>query len=107
VNTPFTASEQAAISAQIEDVKAYIKTTYQLTSEQISRVEAMLDHAKEASSRISGKEWLLLFCGSVSSLVLTDLITPQTAQHIILMSIHALSHLFGFGGSAPHLPPGG
>lgn len=106
-NTLFTASEQAAISTQIEGVKTYIKTTYQLTSEQISRVEAMLDHAEQASRRIGRKDWLLLFYGAASSLVLTDLITPQTVQHIILMTIHGLSHLFGFGGPPPHLPPGG
>ena len=30
----------------------------------------------------------------------------RTAQHIILMALHGISHLFGIGGPLPHLPPG-
>lgn len=106
-NAPFTASEQAEISSQIKETKAYVKTAYQLTTGQISRVEARLDDAEEASGRMGRKDWLMLFYGAVTSLTLGDFITPQIAQHIFLLTIHGLSHLFGFGGPPPHLPPGG
>jgi hypothetical protein len=105
-NAPFTESEQADISIQIKQIKDYIKASHQLTAEQISEVDAKLDHAEEASRRMGRKDWLVLFNGAVFSLILTDLITPQTAQHVILMTIHGLSHLFGLGGPPPHLPPG-
>jgi hypothetical protein len=102
---PFTVAEQAEVSGQLKQIEAYVKTTHRLTREQISRIEATLNHAEGASSRMGRKDWLMLFYGSVSSLVLADLIPPQTAQHVFLLTIHALSHLFGFGGP-PHLPPG-
>lgn len=105
-NTPFTDAEQASISAHIKQIKDYIKATHQLTSEQISHVEARLDQAEGASRRMGRKDWLVLFNGAIFSLILTDLITPQTAQHIILMTVHGLSHLFGIGGP-PHLLAGG
>jgi hypothetical protein len=104
-NTPLTNVERTSISVQIEQVKAYIITTHELTSEQISRIDARLDHADEASRRMGRKDWLVLFNGAVFSLILTDLITPQTAQHVILMTIYGLSHLFGIGGP-PQLPFG-
>lgn len=103
--TLFTVAEQAEVSNQIGQIKAYIRAEHRLTREQISRVEAMLKHAEEASSRMNRKDWLILFYGAVSSLVLADLITPQTAQHVFLLTIHGLSHLFGFGGLPPQLPP--
>ena len=106
-NAPFTEAEQTDISVQIKEIKDHIKITHDLTSEQLSNVEATLDEVEEASHRIGRKDWLLAFNGAVFSLILTDLVTPQTAQHIIMMAIHGLSHLFGIGGPPPQLPPRG
>jgi hypothetical protein len=106
-NTPFTASEQADVSEQIKQVRDYIRATFELTSEQISRVEETLNHAEEASRHMGRKDWLLLFNGAVFSLILTDLITPQAAQHILMLTVNGLGHLFGFGGAPPHLLGGG
>jgi len=105
-NTPFDSDEQARISEQIRQIETYIKNAHELSSEQISRVEARMKHAEEASRRMGRKDWLVLFNGAVVSLILTDTITPDIAQHVILMAIHGLGHLFGFGGPL-HLPPGG
>jgi hypothetical protein len=103
-NTPFTSTDQTAITARIEQVKEYIRTSGELTSEQISRVEARLDHAEEASKRIGRKDWLMMVTGSILSLVLGDTITPQAAGHILTLLGHGLGHLFGYGGPPPQLP---
>ena len=103
-NTPFTSGEQAAISAQLKQIRNYITTAHELTTEQISHLDARLEHAEEASRRIGRKDWLMAFNGAVFSLFLTDLITPDTAQHVIMMAVHGLGHLFGIGGPPPHLP---
>jgi hypothetical protein len=104
-NSHFTNAEQADISAQIKQIKDYIRAAHELTSEEMSQVEARLDQAEETSRRMGRKDWLVLFNGAVFSLILTDLITPKTAQHIILMTLAELGHLFGIGGPPPHLPP--
>jgi hypothetical protein len=104
-NTPFTSAEQAQVSDQIQQIKAYIGNTYQLSSEQMSRVESRLDQAEQASRRMGRKDWLLLFNGAVFSLILSDLITPQAAQHVLVLAIHGMSHIIGSGGLPPHLPP--
>lgn len=51
------------------------------------------------------KDWLLLFGGSVLSLILTDIVTPRVAEHIFTMVIHGLSHLFAGGNEPPQIPP--
>ena len=93
-NTPFTLDEQAAISVQIAQIKEYVKKTYSLTEEQMSRVEARLDEAEEASSRISRKDWILLFSGSIFTLIIAGTVTPDIAQHVMMMAFHGLGHLF-------------
>ncbi len=104
-NTPFDNDELARISEQIRQVETYIKNTHELTSEQISRVEARMEQAEEASRRMGRKDWITIFNGAVLSLILTDTITPDTARHVILMTINGLGQLFGIGGPL-HLPPG-
>jgi predicted Zn-dependent protease with MMP-like domain len=93
-------------SDQLKQIRDYITTARELTAEQISDLDAKLDHAEEASKRLGRKDWITLFNGAVFSLILTDTITPDTAQHIILMALHGIGHLFGIGGPPPHLPPG-
>jgi hypothetical protein len=106
-NTPFTESEQAEISGQIQRVKAYINDTFELTDERLSEVEKRLDEAEQAGRRMGRKDWLMLFNGAVFSLILSDLIPPQAAQHILLMTLHGLGHLFGIGAPPLHLPHSG
>ena len=76
-NTPFTEDEQTEISSQTQQVKEFIKTTYELTAAQIAEVEERLDQAEQASHRMGRKDWLMLFNGAVFSLVLSDLIPSQ------------------------------
>jgi hypothetical protein len=69
-------------------------------------VDARLEHVEEASKRMGRKDWITVLNGAVFSLILADLITPDTAQNVILMALHGIGHLFGVGGPPPHLPPG-
>jgi hypothetical protein len=103
-NTPFTGTEQAEISARIKKARDYARTSGELNSEQIARIETRLDHIEEASTRIGRKDWLMMFNGGILSLVLADTITPQVAQHIFMLVVHGLGHFFGYGGPPPHLP---
>jgi hypothetical protein len=103
-NSPFSESEQAEISGQIQQLKAYIKATYELTAEQIAEVDEKLDQAEQASRHIGRKDWLMLFNGAVFSLILTDVMPAQAAQNILVMTLQGLGHLFGIGGPVLQLP---
>src|SRR5437660_729960 len=48
----------------------------------------------EAASRLGRKDWILLFMGGIFSLTLADVITPDIAHHILMMTLHGLEHLF-------------
>ena len=81
----------------MKEIKGYVRKTYSLSAEQFSHVEARLDEAERASRRMGRKDWLLLFSGTVFTLIITDLVTPDVAHHVFVMALHGLGHLFGNG----------
>jgi hypothetical protein len=103
-NTPFTSAEQAEISAQLREIKEYVKNTYELSADRFAHIEARLEEAEEASHRMGRKDWLLLFSGVALTLIVGDLIPPDVVQHIFTMTLHGLGHLFG-GRPRPGIPP--
>jgi hypothetical protein len=98
-NSLFSAAEQSLISRHIQEIKESVKENFELSGEQLQRIEARLDEAEEASRRLGRKDWILLLSGAVFSLILTDLITAQVAEHILMMVVHGLGHLFASGGA--------
>lgn len=94
-NTPFTAEELADISRQLAQIKKYLEETVSLTAQQVSRVNERLDEAERASKRMGRKDWLLLFSGTILTLIVTDLVSPDVAHHIFAMALNGLRHLFG------------
>lgn len=101
-NRPFTAGERAEIASQIREIKQSLKENFELTGEQLERVETRLDEAVEASHRLGRKDWLLLFMGTAASLAASQLIPPDAFPHMVATVIHGLAHMFGTGG--PHVP---
>jgi hypothetical protein len=83
----------------LREIKANLKENAELTAE-LSRIEDRLDEAEEASRRIGRKDWLLLFSGTIFTLIVTDCLAPDVAQHILMVALHNLSHLF-LGGIRP------
>jgi len=101
-NTPLTAAEQTEISAWGNKVSEHVKTLPELTLATLSEIEDRIEHLENASERVGRKDWVMMFNGAITSLILSDLLPPQTMQHIILMAVHGFGHLFGLDGP-PHL----
>jgi hypothetical protein len=100
-NTPFTTAEQTTISAQLNEIKSYVKENLSLTREQFAEVEARIDEAEAASRRVGRKDWLLLFLGTTVQLYVTAMVPATTVQHITALVLQGLGHLFGIGGGPP------
>jgi hypothetical protein len=93
-NTPFTADEQAAISAQLREIKEAVKKTCDLTAEQSKHFDEKFEEADKASRRMGRKDWGMFFGGAILSLILCDAITPAIMGHIFMMMEHGIGHLF-------------
>jgi hypothetical protein len=94
-NSPFTETEQAEISRRIREVKLSLRVAFKLERERLERIEEQLDKAEEASRRMGRKDWITLFLGAVTALILTDIITPDVFHHILTLTFYDLGQLFG------------
>ncbi len=104
-NTPFTPAEQVSINQQLREIKEYVRRTCSFSDEQLSLIEARFDQAEEAARHLGRKDWLLLFSGVIFTLIVTDLLPPAVAQHILMMALHGLEHLFAHQIQRPQIRP--
>jgi hypothetical protein len=104
-NTPFTHEEQTDISVQLTAISKSIRELYALSDEKMSQISARLDEAEKASRRMGRKDWLLLFSGTILTLIVTDIVTPDVAHHIFTMAMQGLGHLFQGGPNPPRSLP--
>jgi hypothetical protein len=101
-NTPLTAAEQAEISAWGHKVIDHVKAVPQLSPATVSEIEGRIEHLEKASERVGRKDWVMMFNGAITSLILSDLLPARTVEQIFFMAVHGFGHLFGLG-VPPHL----
>ena len=101
-NEPFTADEQADISTRIDRAKDAVRQDNpELTTEQMSAIEQMLDEIKDASTRVGRKDWVMMANGALLGLIVNDLVPPHVVQSVFNMLITGIAHIFGIGGPPP------
>jgi hypothetical protein len=63
-----------------------------------------LDYLVTAAGRLGRTDWRGLFVGIMLSLVITAVLPPEAARHILLTVLRSIGHIFGHG--FPELPSG-
>lgn len=96
-NTSFTQDERRQIAAQLEAIKEQVKDQFDLTSQQLARIDEWKDEVAEATERSGRKDWRLLVYGTIINLAVTDAVPPEVARHLLTMFIHVVAQLFGGG----------
>jgi hypothetical protein len=100
-NTPFTQDEQKQIAAKLEETKEQLRDGFDLSGDQMERIEEGLAEVAEASKRMGRKDWLIYFLGTITALIITATVTGGVGEHILTMVIHGLGHLFTGGNEPP------
>ena len=104
-NTVFSGDEQQQIASVLYNMKKQVKEQFALSSEQVDRVEKSLDELVEASKRMGRKDWVIYFLGAITALVITATVTAGVGEHISVMVIQGLIHLFTGGNEPPQISP--
>jgi hypothetical protein len=104
-NTPFGPTEQRQIALQLEEVKKQVRALYGLSNRQMTQVTEKLDTVIEDASRLGRKDWVIIFVGTILTLVLNDVLTWAAAHHILALALHGLLDLFTGGIEPPQIPP--
>jgi len=69
----FTADDQEKIADTLDNMLSYFKTL----EIDVSKIKDDVEHLKEMSSKISKKDWILLFLGNITGFIFTGLITTE------------------------------
>jgi hypothetical protein len=101
-NTLFDPEEQAAIVAQLQEIKRYVRQTYELTAEQHQLIDARLDYFAEAAARLPRLDWRNAFLGAFIGLVFQTILPAEPVQHLLFMALRGLGSVFG--QDVPGLP---
>jgi hypothetical protein len=99
-NTPFSASEQAEIRQQFEEVKALLRGSYTLSEAQFEALDARLDYLADAAARLGRIDWREALVGALLGLVVQAVVPPEPVRTVLLTVTRGLGHLFGL-----HVPP--
>jgi hypothetical protein len=102
-NTLFSQDEQGQIAVQLQQITERLKEQFELTNEQMERIEEWREEVVEASTRMGRKDWLIYLLGTITALIITATVPAGIGEHIFTMLIHALGHLFTGGNEPPRL----
>jgi hypothetical protein len=103
-NTPFTADEQNAIAAQLQELAEHAQRTYSLSATQLREVTARLDYLANATRRFGRKDWLVVCAGVMLSYTVTATLPPEAAPAMLLRLLRAIGHLLYGLPDMPLLP---
>ena len=102
-NTPFAPSEQAQIIEQLRELREFVRSSYQLSTSQLTAIEKRLDYLAEAATRLGRLDWRNLMVGALLGLIVEAVVPPEPIRAILGLIVRGLGHLFG-GGAPPELP---
>lgn len=103
-NTPFTADEQQQIVRQLDEVRAYVEQTYELSGDQMLLLEGRLDYLQDAASRMGRIDWRNTVTGVLLGTVVNATLPGDAVRDALLMFLRSVGHMFGH--PMPELPIG-
>jgi hypothetical protein len=103
-NTPFNSEEQVRVNQAVEEVRAYICSTYSLSSEPLAKVNRKLDYLIDTSTRLGRKDWTIMCVGILVSLAIPQL-TPSGpgVRELFAVAWNLIRHVLGGVISPPLL----
>jgi hypothetical protein len=94
-NTPFTASEQAEIAKQLDEIKLYVQKTYDLTDEQTRTLEGRLKYLEQAANRMGRIDWRNAAAGVLLSTLVSAMLPSDAARDVVTMLFRFVGHMYG------------
>lgn len=103
MNAPFTSDEQEQIAAQLQEVTRKLEKQFELTTEQVERIEEWRNEVVDASTRMGRKDWIIYLLGTITALTIAATVPAGIGEHIFAMVIQGLGHLFTGGSEPPQI----
>ena len=94
-NAPFTPNELPHVRKCLEEIKAYIIKTKELTEAQRKIVDARFDHMEEAATRMGRKDWLSLVVGNLMGVAFSLALNGDSTRDLFGFAALALKSVRG------------
>ena len=94
-NLDFTPEELIKVRESLEDIKAHVLKTYEMTATQRQIVESRFDDMEEAASRMGRKDWLNLVIGNLMGVASTLALTGNDTKDLFGLAALVLKKILG------------
>lgn len=82
-NAPFSVEEQRRISTAVNELRAYVQVTANLTQAQLEFVSDRLSHLEESAGRLGRKDWITLAIGALTNVIVGVALAPDAARDLL------------------------
>lgn len=94
-NLPFTPAELPHVRNCLEEIKAYVIKTKELTEAQRKIVDARFDHMEEAATRMGRKDWLSLVVGNLMGIAFSIALNGNGTHDLFGFAALTLKRILG------------
>jgi hypothetical protein len=94
-NLAFTPEELIKVRESLDDIKAYVLKTYEMTATQRKIVESRFDHMEEAASRMGRKDWFSLVMGNLMGVASTLALTGDSTKDLFGFAVLVIKKILG------------
>ncbi|MBH0176693.1 MAG: hypothetical protein HP491_02215 [Nitrospira sp.] len=94
-NLAFSPEELSKVRESLDDIKAYVLGTYEMTATQRKIVESRFDHMEEAASRMGRKDWFSLVVGNLIGVASTLALTGDSTKDLLGFAVLLIKKILG------------
>ena len=94
-NLPFTQAELPKVRECLENIKAYVLKTHELSEAQIKIVDARFEYMEEAATRLGRKDWINIVISGLLGLATTLTFSGDSTRDLFQFVGQAVRQLLG------------
>lgn len=94
-NTPFTQAELPKVHVALEDIKAYVIKTHELSEAQKKIVDARFDYMEEAATRMGRKDWVNIVISNLLGIVIALALSGDSTRDLFRFAGQVVRQLLG------------
>lgn len=94
-NRPFTLEEQFQVKKALNEIKAYLIKSNNLTAAQMRTVEARFDYMEEAAGRLGRKDWTGILVSNLIGIAITLMLSADSAKDLIRFAGQIVKQFLG------------
>jgi len=94
-NRPFTVDEQLPVKKALDEIKAYLIKSRNLSGDRLRDIQSQLSYLEDAATRLGRKDWTGLLISGLFSIVLTLSLDTDSTRDLFRFAGQIVKQLLG------------